>query len=122
MQNVTLRVPEDLVESLEEEADEYDRSRSEHIRTILQSRHEADELRSEIEVIREERDRLSNECEDLRRQLAAANQRIDASNELVRAVQRNQTLDERRARAGVLRRAKWWLLGMNVDDDEGSEE
>lgn len=54
--------------------------------------------------------------EDLRNQLQAANQRIDAANELVEYVDEERSLEERRRKAGLATRARWWLFGM--DDEE----
>ena len=41
---------------------------------------------------------------------------VDVTNELVAAVEREQTLSEKKAKAGIVTRAKWWLVGM--DDEE----
>lgn len=55
--------------------------------------------------------------EDLQRQLAAANQRIDSANELVSAVETDMNYREKKAKAGILQRAKWWFTGMDDGDD-----
>lgn len=85
-------------------------SKSDAIRTII-DRHE--ELQFEV-------DNLRQENKQLRDQLAATNQRIDEVNDLVEYVDEQRTLEqsrerreERRAQAGVLTRAKWWLVGMD---------
>jgi hypothetical protein len=65
---------------------------------------------------RERADALEDRVADLQRQLAAANQRIDASNELVRQVDERRSLERRRREAGILRRARWWVFGMDKDD------
>jgi len=59
------------------------------------------------------------QIDELRSQLAAANQRTDAANELVRYVKGEKELQQdRRQRermkehAGILRRSKWWVFGM----------
>jgi chromosome segregation ATPase len=36
--------------------------------------------------------------------------------DLVRAVEQEQSIQERRAMAGVLTRAKWWLTGMDEEE------
>jgi chromosome segregation ATPase len=36
--------------------------------------------------------------------------------ELVRAVEQEQSIQERRAQAGVLTRTKWWLTGMDEEE------
>ncbi len=53
--------------------------------------------------------------EELRDQLAAANSRIDAANEIVRYVEEKKTVEQKRRSAGLATRTKWWLFGM---DDE----
>jgi len=40
MEQITVRIPEEELAELEAEADEHGVSRSEHIRTVLESRHE----------------------------------------------------------------------------------
>lgn len=59
-------------------------------------------------------DTLRRERERLQEQLQAANKRIDASNELVEHVSEQRTLAEKKARAGIIRRVKWWLTGMDT--------
>lgn len=121
MQNITVRLDEDLITTLEDEAAEHGRSRSEHIRTIVATRHEHDTEHSEYEGRIAD---LKAENEQLRDQLAATNQRIDTTNELVEHVEeqrsiaaREQSITERRANAGVLTRTKWWLLGMETGSE-----
>jgi len=80
MKQITLRIPEDTLESLDDEASELDRTRSEHIRDVVKSRHEADELRTEHEKeIGELRDRLDerqNEIDELEAELDSRDKRI----------------------------------------------
>ncbi len=59
---------------------------------------------------------IEAERDDLQRQLAAANQRIDASNELVQYVEEERTAEQRRREVEVLTRAKWWVTGMPSSD------
>lgn len=80
-----------------------------------QERDDAQERAAELEA----------RVEELRNELAAANQRIDAANELVEYVEEERTLSERREererrkdQAGILTRAKWALVGMNLDDED----
>lgn len=58
---------------------------------------------------------IKRENRQLREQLAATNQQIDANNELVEYVERERSLSERRASAGILQKTKWALFGMDVD-------
>lgn len=113
MQNVTLRMDEDFVETLDAEADERDLSRSDYIRNILQSRDNANELQRKM-------DELQRKNDELRSQLQAANQRIDASNEIVEYVEEQREVEdkrEKRSHANVLRRGWWWLTGTPEDEE-----
>lgn len=121
MKSISLRLPEPLIDALDEEADEEGVARSEYIREALRARHEADEIREELE---QELDAKDAEVADLQRQLASANQRIDAANELVEYVEHERTLaerrerrEERRATAGLLTRTKWYFFGMSGDEE-----
>ena len=140
MEQITLRLDEELLATLEAEAEEQGRSRSEHIRTILQDRHEwgrvdvddfqavARELRKREQDLADERDRREHveaARDDLRRQLSAVNSREDDVGELVEYVERERSLMERREarerareEASVFRRFKWWLVGRSPVDEQ----
>jgi len=60
---------------------------------------------------------LEARVEELRNELTAANKRIDSATELVEYVERERTLEERRRKAGIVTRAKWFITGM--PDEEG---
>lgn len=133
MDQITLRLDEELLEAVEDEADEHGRSRSEHIRAILDERHDAETvdvaslqvaarehcaLQRELDECRRDRERLRNEKRNI------INQR-EEHGELVEFVEQEKTLQERReerASSNVLRRFKWWLTGAPIEDgeDEGS--
>ena len=71
MQNVTVRLPEELIDRLDEESDA---SRSEYIREILSERHRADELEERIDHLQEELKRREGRVSDLEEQLARRSQ------------------------------------------------
>lgn len=50
MEPLTIRIPEDLKESLDAEADEYDVSTSEYIRRLIRQGREYDELQDRLET------------------------------------------------------------------------
>lgn len=56
--------------------------------------------------------RAEARIEELRSKLVATAERVDASNELVRVVEEEQSIQKRRAEAGILTRTKWWITGM----------
>jgi len=70
-----------------------------------------DELAAENEDLRTDVDRLQNEKQQILEQR-------EEHRELVRAVERDQTLEERWRSAGLATRLRWRVFGMNDDDDE----
>lgn len=140
MQQITLRLDEDTLESLEGEADENGVSRSEHIREVIDSRHEADDLRSEheeevermrrehAEEVRALRDRieeLETDVERLENEKQLILEQREENTELVEYVEHERSLQERRERrqsAPAWKRAKWWLLGAPDPENGGSVE
>lgn len=105
MENLPAKVPEDLLEEIEEHADdEHGGNRSEAVRELLRRGLEYDEL---------ERDR-----DRLERQYRQLIERQEEHQELVEYVETERTIEERRRRAGVVTRAKWWLRGMPDDELE----
>ncbi len=67
MEQITIRVPEDLLDDLETEAEEADVSRSEYIRDALRTREDTERLRERLES-REDR------IDELEEQLARRSQ------------------------------------------------
>jgi uncharacterized protein YukE len=133
MRPVTTRIPDDTHRILEDMAGEQDRSVSEFVRENVEKGLEVDEregeLREEYEKriadLRQENERLQGEIERLRDQLAATNRRVDQHQDLVAYVEEQRELEhrraereERRAKAGVLTRTKWWLTGMSSEEDD----
>jgi metal-responsive CopG/Arc/MetJ family transcriptional regulator len=104
MEQITLRIPEDTLESLESEAEEHGVSRSEYVRDVLETRNEhaenADELRTEIDELETALERLQNEKRMLLEQR-------DEHSQLVRYVESEQSYRE----ASLPQRLKWWVFG-----------
>jgi chromosome segregation ATPase len=69
-ETITIRIDGDLIDSLDAEAEDRDVTRSEYVRQILKDRRESDELREEIESLREQLDRRQERIETLEEQLA----------------------------------------------------
>ena len=106
----TIRMPEDLLDDLADEAEEEGISRADYIRSLLRQRTEYDELR--------------RENERLRRQLQAVNSRQDDVDELVEYVEEEREIQQRREErqsAPVWTRAKRWLFGYETDTSERGE-
>jgi chromosome segregation ATPase len=119
MERITPTVRSEHVEFVEEvqaEADS-DISDAEAVRRIfdhaMQSEAEVERLESELE----QADARINE---LRSKLVATTEKVEASNELVRVVEEDQSLQTRRAQAGAFTRMKWWLTGMPPEKSDES--
>lgn len=100
MERLTIRVPEDLKEAIEERADADDVSDSAAARQLLRRG--------------TEHDRLETENERLRRQLQATNARQNDVSDLVEYVEgemKKQQRDREHRDAPVWRRVKWWIVG-----------
>lgn len=122
MANVSVRLDDDLVAELDAEASERGISRAEYIRELLRSRHEYSvstsehaQLQAEYDQLQDDHGQLQQELERLRREKRLILEDREEHTELVEAVERDMTLQEKRAQAGVLTRAKWYVFGM---DDE----
>ena len=95
MKQTTIRLPEEMIEALEQEARDRGVKRSEYMRQVLDSRSEYDKLRNRIDRLEREKRMILEQREE--------------NQELVRYVEGERSWRE----AGLLRRAKWWLTGMS---------
>jgi chromosome segregation ATPase len=66
----TIRLRDELVDTLDEEADERGISRSEYVREILHERHRADELEKEMDTLRDRLEGREERVRALEEQLA----------------------------------------------------
>lgn len=104
---VTVRMEEDVVETLEQEAEQREMTRSEYLREIIDERHRADDLVDDVE-------QAEAKVDDLRRQLATVRAREDDVDELVAYVEEEKSLQEReqeRKNAPAWTRFRYWLFG-----------
>lgn len=106
MQNVTIRLREDLVDDLDQEAEEADVSRSEYVRSILENRHKADELETEVDRLRERLESREARIEDLEEQLARRSQIEDKLDEVAMEVRERDQDDE--DTPFFVRWYRWW--------------
>jgi predicted nuclease with TOPRIM domain len=72
--NVTVRLRDETVNDLNDEADCKDVTRSEHIREILERRHEVEQLTKEVERPQERLDTREERIDELEEQLARRSQ------------------------------------------------
>jgi Arc/MetJ-type ribon-helix-helix transcriptional regulator len=131
MKTITVNVKEEICDKLDEEADEKDySSRSEYLRDIIDSRHEAEKVREEyeqkltetereyedqLEKSRQEVEQAQARADDLRRQLQAREEKVEEKVETL--VERTERQDDalaevlERQQRGVFGRTKRWLFG-----------
>jgi predicted DNA-binding protein len=122
MEPLTIRVPEDLRESLDSEASEYGVSVSEYVRELIEQGREYDELE---ERLTSKEQRIS----DLEEQLAKRSQIQQEIEDLPDKIRDTETYSERRRRlldeASLTQRLKWKVTGVPVDvidEERGSEK
>ena len=94
-----------------------DASDAEAVRECVRRSKRLEEAEADIADLEGELQSKDARIDDLQRQLAATNQRIDVTNELVAEVRSDVSTRERKAKAGIGARAKWFLFGM-PDTDE----
>ena len=140
MEQITLRIPADTLQSIDSGADEHGKSRSEHMRDILKSHTEhgdpaehtqridelqaalddktarIDELQDTIDEKTARIDELQTDVERLQNQNQLILNQRDENRELVKYVQDERTVEQRWRQAGLGRRIKWRLFGMPDDD------
>lgn len=74
MQNVTVRLREELIDRLDDEADERGVSRSEYIRDILDERHRVEEVEAEVDRLQDRLDAREQRISEVEDQLAKRSQ------------------------------------------------
>lgn len=116
MKRITPQIKPEHVEFIEQVQDEEEGeiSDAEAVRRIFDR---AMQYEAEVERLEAELDQSEARVEEMRSKLVATSEKVEASNELVRVVEEEQSLRTRRAQAGALTRAKWWLTGMPDEDD-----
>ena len=135
MKRITPHVREEHIEQIKkvQESAEGDISEAEAVRRIFNHASVAERTESELEALRSEHEseledvraeyeseiqRLEARVDELQGQLRAANNRYEEHTELVKYVESERSLAERKASAGIATRMKWWITGMPADDEE----
>lgn len=104
MEQLTIRVQEDILEEIEEKADVEDTTKSAVAREYLKLGTEYENLQAEYDDLQTENERLQNRIRKL----------IDMHNEhdeLVRYVEENRTLQRQKHEASAIDRLKWIVFG-----------
>ena len=116
MKNVTVRLSEEYVKALDGEADDFEMSRAEYLRDLIEKGREAEATQRDLEA-------TQAKVDELRRQLQARNAREENVTELVEYVEQQRDLtqyQERRQRqldkANILTRWKRKVTGVPVEE------
>jgi len=106
---------EEHLDAIRESDDEPDaavvRKCVERSQRLTECEQHVEELETEVQQHQAEIDRLN-------RKLQEAHGAIETTNELVKKVDSDLSARERKQRASVVQRAKWWLVGMDESDDD----
>ena len=105
----TVTLSDALAEHVDAQRPQADDSDAAAIRACIKRSQELDECRDRVAE-------LEAELERVKREKRLILEDREEHSQLVRAVEREQEIAEKRARAGVLQRAKWWLTGMEGDE------
>ena len=100
---ITVVVDDELLEQVDEYDD--DDNRSETVRELLKQGLEYDQKQREV-------DRLN-------RKVSAIQSRREEHQELDEYVENQKQLQRDRQTASAVERAKWWLFGRDLNDDDG---
>jgi Arc/MetJ-type ribon-helix-helix transcriptional regulator len=96
---VTLRESDlSLLDELSGDSGGYE-SRSEAVRAIIDGHSEVNELQTQVERLQREKRMILEQREE--------------HTDLIESIQREESRADRKARAGIFTRAKWWLAGMD---------
>jgi predicted RNase H-like nuclease (RuvC/YqgF family) len=107
----TVRLDESLTSHVETLRDDPETSDAEAVRTAIRRSKRVEELETELEHKQARIDELESE-------LAETRSRLEVSNEIVEYVEEEKTAQERWRQAGLLRKAKWSVFGMDESDDD----
>lgn len=111
---ISVSLGSELVGKVEELVGEKYDNRSEAVRDLVEKGLDYDDVVDELE---DEIEHLEAKRDDLQRQLREVRSREDNVDEIVEYVDEQRSLEHRRASAGLATRAKWWVFGMDVQDD-----
>ena len=91
MQNLTIRLREELIDRLDREAEEAGVTRSEYIRQIIEDRHRAAELEETVDDLRDRLNAREERVRELEEQLARRSQVEEKVDELALEVREEAT-------------------------------
>ena len=105
----TVSLDDDLAAHVDAQRPQPEDSDAEAVRECIRRSQRLDECRDRVAELEQELDRATRE----RRQLL---EQREEHSQLVAAVERERSIQERKAQAGLGQRVKWAIFGM--DDDE----
>lgn len=118
MRKTSFSLREEQISFLDQLVEDDDRleagNRSELMRELIDDYRE---LRDRVDDLEADVEHAEARADDLRRQLQAMRERQDDVDELATYVQEERAVERRRRSASLRKRAKWWLFGMDLEDE-----
>ena len=125
MGQISIRMSDDRIESLDRDAEDNGLTRAEFVRDLLESRNEPSETQAELEEcratvgeLRSQLDELQTEVERLHRERRQLLEQREENQELVKFAQEQRSVvrsreerERERESANALKRAWWWAVG-----------
>jgi len=113
MEPLTIRVPEDLRETLDSEADEHDVSVSEYVRQLIEQGREYDDISNRLDA---REDRIEELEDQLRERHDIKNEIQDLPDKIRDADSYNERRQKKLDAASLPQRIKWRFTGVPVDE------
>lgn len=113
----TVRLDDALASHVDAIRCDADDSDAEAVREAIRRSKRVDALEQRIDDLETELEQTQAKLDEANNKLREAHSRIETTNELVAKVDSDLSARERKQRASVLTRAKWWLVGMNDGED-----
>jgi metal-responsive CopG/Arc/MetJ family transcriptional regulator len=121
MEQITIRIPGDTLEVVDERASESDESRSEVVRDLIQLGMNHDELQSELEQKEARITELRNQLQargEVEESISELVERTETQSEALRELLEERQAEQEARHLGVVGRARRWLFGTSDSQQE----
>ena len=113
----TVRLDDDLAHHVDAIRQGDDTSDAKAVREAIRRSQRVEQLEQRIDDLETELRHTEAELQEANQRLREAHSRIETTNELVAKVDSDLSARERKQRASIVQRAKWWLTGMDDGED-----
>ena len=113
----TVTLADEHVEHLDSIRESDEEADAAVVRRCVERSQRVEQLEQRIEELETELRHTEAELDEANKRLREAHGKIETTNELVQKVDSDLSARERKQRASVLQRAKWWAFGMDDGED-----